>query len=146
MIEINLKAGDVFTWQKYPLYMDEFKSQRWFLYLGNNVIDAMIYQISTTTQYQHYTEGGSRARNNYFKIPAGMGGLPKESILDMTRFFELVSENLINKCKADITKAGALNQDYVNKFVNHLKKDRHILPIYKKDIYRYLREAGFKVL
>jgi len=145
MIDVDLKAGDIFSWQNYPLYMDEFKSQRWLLYLGNNTVDAIVYQISTTTQYQYYTEGGSRVKNNYFKIPAGMGGLPKESILDMTRFFEFVPEKLINKCKADITKTGKLNQDYINKFVNHLKKDQYIRPVFKKDIFRYLRDAGFKV-
>jgi len=145
MIEVDLKAGDIFTWQNYPLYMDEFKSQRWLLYLGNNTVDAIVYQISTTTQYQHYTDGGSRVKNNYFKIPAGIGGLPRESILDITRFFELVPENLLTKCKADITKTGTLNQDYINKFVNHLKKDQHIRPIFKKDIYNYLKDAGFKV-
>jgi hypothetical protein len=145
MIEISLKAGDIFTWQNYPLYMDEFKSQRWLLYLGNNTVNAMVYQISTTTQYQHYAEGGNRIKNNYFKIPAGMGGLPKESILDMTRFFEIVPEDLFNKFKADITKTGVLNQDYVSKFVNHLKKDQHIKPVFKKDIYRHLRDTGFRV-
>ena len=145
MIEADLKAGDIFTWQNYPLYMNEFKSQRWLLYLGNNNIEAMFYQISTTTQYQHYTEGGSRVNNNYFKIPSGMGGLPKESILDLTRFFEKIPESIINKFKADVAKTGTLNQDYVNKFVNHLKKDPHIRPVFKKDIYGYLRDAGFRV-
>ena len=46
MIEVNLKAGDVFTWQNYPLYMDEFKSQRWLLYLGNQSLEAIVYQIT----------------------------------------------------------------------------------------------------
>jgi hypothetical protein len=145
MIEAELKAGDIFTWQNYPLYEDEFKSQRWLLYLGNNTVDALVYQISTTTQYQYYAEGGIRAKNNYFRIPAGMGGLPRESILDMTRFFEYIPEKILNKCKADIAKTGSLNQDYMNKFVNHLKKDPYIRPMFKKDISRYLRDAGFKV-
>ena len=145
MTEEGLKAGDIFTWQNYPLFMNEFKSQRWLLYLGNNSIDAMVYQISTTTQYQHYTDGGSRIKNNFFSIPSGMGGLPQESILDLTRFFECIPESLIDKYKSDIAKTGSLNQDYVNKFVNHLKKDRHIRPVFKKDIYRYLKEAGYRV-
>jgi len=42
-------------------------------------------------------------------------------------------------------KRGSLSQDYINKFVKHLKIDRHIQKIAKKDIYNYLRSAGFKV-
>ena len=42
MIEAALKAGDVFTWQNYPLYIDEFKSQRWLLYLGNQSLEAVV--------------------------------------------------------------------------------------------------------
>lgn len=144
MTEIDLKAGDIFTWQNYPLFMDDFKPQRWLLYLGNQSVEAIVYQISTTTQYQHYNEGGDRAKNSYLTIPAGVGGLIKESILDLS-FFESVPESLLNRCKTDIQRMGSLNQDYVNKFVSLLKKDRHIPQKVKKDIYAYLREARFKV-
>ena len=144
MLEVELKAGDIFTWQNYPLFMDEFKSQRWLLYLGHNSIQALVYQISTTTQYQHYISGGGRTGHNYFKMPAGTGGLTKESILDFY-FFEYVPETLLNQCKADITKTGSLNQDVINKFIKHLKIDTHISKIIKRDISGYLRTAGFKV-
>jgi len=145
MIEVDLKAGDVFTWQNYPLFMNEFKSQRWLLYLGNNTIQAIVYQISTTTQYQHYTGNGNRTKHNFFTIPAGTGGLVKESVLDLTKHFEQIPESLFNKFKMDIEKTGSLNQDYVNRFVKFLKIDRHIPNIIKKDIYGYLRDAGFRV-
>jgi hypothetical protein len=145
MIEVGLKAGDIFTWQNYPLYMNEFKSRRWLLFLGNHSLEAVVYQITTTTQYYHYEAGGDRLQNNFFKIPAGIGGLARDSILDLTAFFERIPDALLNKCKADIEKQGAFNQDYVNRFVKHLKDDRHILPMFKKDIYGYLRDAGFKV-
>jgi len=146
MTELGLKAGDVFTWQNYPLFMDEFKSRRWLLYLGTQSLESFVYQITTTTQYHHYKEGGSRIKNNHFMIPAGVGGLEQESVLDLTQFFERVPEALVNKCRTDIEKKGSFTQDYVNKFVKHLKDDRHIIPIFKKDIYGYLRSAGFKVL
>jgi hypothetical protein len=144
MTEAGLKAGDIFTWQNYPLYMDEFKSRRWLLYLGNQSLEAVVYQITATTQFHHYETGGDRLQNNFFKIPAGIGGLARDSILDLTAFFERIPEALLNKCKSDIEKQGAFNQDYVNKFVKHLKDDRHILPMFKKDIYGYLKDAGFK--
>ena len=144
MIDIALKAGDIFTWQNYPYFFKEFKPQRWLLYLGNNSIEAIIYQISTTTQYQHYTQDGKRKNNNFFELPAGMGGLEEKSILDLS-FFEPIPELDLNRCKADINKRGSLSQDYINKFVKHLKHDRYIQTIVKKDIYRYLQDAGFKV-
>jgi hypothetical protein len=144
-MEAGLKAGDIFTWQNYPLYMHEFKSQRWLLYLGNQSLEAIIYQITTTTQYYHYEAGGDRLHNNFFKIPAGIGGLTRDSILDMTAFFERIPEALLNKYKNDIEKQGSFNQDYVNRLVKHLKTDRHILPVIKKDIYGYLRDVGFNV-
>ena len=74
-----------------------------------------------------------------------MGGLEKESVIDLTSYFEEIPESLFNKCKADIEKKGSLTQDYINKFVKHLKKDPHIPNIVKRDIYGYLRDAGFKV-
>ena len=125
--------------------MDEFKSQRWLLYLGNQSLEAMVYQITTTTKLEYYTGSGKRVKHNYFKIPAKIGGLEKDSILDLTLFFECIPESLMNKCKIDIEKKGSFKQDYINKFVKHLKIDPHILPIVKKDIYRYLREAGYQV-
>jgi hypothetical protein len=144
MIEAGLKAGDIFTWQNYPYFFKEFKSQRWLLYLGNNTIEAIVYQITTTTQYHHYQQNGDRKNNNYFELPAKIGGLEEKSILDLS-FFECIPESDFNRCKSDITKKGSLSQEYINRFVKYLKKDRHILTIVKKDIYRYLREAGFKV-
>ena len=144
MLEVELKAGDIFAWQNYPLFMKEFKSQRWLLFLGCNSVQAIVYQISTTTQYRHYIEDGGRTRHNYFKIPAGMGGLTVESILDFY-FFEYVHEALLNQCKAEIKKTGSLNQDNINRFIKCLKKDTHISKIIKRDISGYLSDAGFKV-
>lgn len=144
MIDIDLKAGDIFTWQNYPYFFKEFKPQRWLLYLGNNSIEAIVYQITTTTQYQHYATDGNRKNNNFFEIPAGMGGLEEKSILDLS-FFESIPETDLDRCKDDISKRGSLTQDYINRFVKYLKIDRHIQTIIKKDIYRYLRDAGFAV-
>jgi hypothetical protein len=146
VIETALQAGDIFTWKNYPLHMNEFKSRRWLLYLGNQPIEAIVYQISTTTQYHHYEPGGDRLNNNFFKIPAGIGGLAVDSVLDLTAFFERIPESLLNKHRADIEKKGAFNQDYVNKLVKHLKKDRYIPAISKKDIYSYLRSAKYTVI
>jgi len=144
MIEVDLKAGDIFTWQNYPFFFKVSKPRRWLLYLGNDTIQAFVYQISTTTQYQYYDQGGSRKNNNYFELPAKMGGLEEKSILDLS-FFEPIPEADFNKYKNDIDKKGTLTQDYINKFVKHLKIDRNIQTIIKKDICHYLREAGFKV-
>jgi hypothetical protein len=47
--------------------------------------------------------------------------------------------------KTDISKKGSLTQDFINRFVKHLTKDKYIPKIIKKDIYGYLRNAGFKV-
>jgi hypothetical protein len=145
VINAALQAGDIFTWKDYPLYMNEFKSQRWLLYLGNQSLEAIVYQITTTTQFYHYEIGGNRLHHNFFMIPAGVGGLIMDSILDLTAFFERVPELLLNKKKDDIERRGSLNQDYVNIFINHLKKDKHILPMFKKDIYGYLRAAKYTV-
>jgi len=145
MIEVELKAGDIFTWENYPLSMDKSKPRRWFLYLGNNIIQAIVYEITTTTKYEHYNQDGSRKNNNYFELPAKMGGLEKNSILDLS-FFEQIPESEFNRYKADISKKGTLTQDYINKFVKHLKKDQHIPNIVKKDICGYLRDAGFNVV
>ncbi|GMO44437.1 MAG: hypothetical protein Pg6C_06300 [Treponemataceae bacterium] len=61
MIEPDLKAGDIITWENYPLQMNEIKPRRWFLYLGNQAVQAVVYQITATTQYQYY---GNRRQQN----------------------------------------------------------------------------------
>ena len=50
----DLKAGDIFTWENYPVYFDKQKERRWFLFLGYRAIEAIVYQVTTTTQYEHY--------------------------------------------------------------------------------------------
>jgi hypothetical protein len=83
--------------------------------------------------------------NNFFKIPSNAGGLTRDSIVDLTLFFEKISEKFLNDHKADIEKKGSLSQDYVNKLVKHIKDDRHIIGIEKKDIFGCLKAAGFHV-
>jgi hypothetical protein len=141
----DLKAGDVFTWENYPLFVNEQKDRRWFLFLGHRALESIVYQVTTTTQYEHYKEGGNRTKSNFFKIDAGVGGLIEDSIVDLTTYFERIPEQLINDCKSDIEKKGTLSQDWINKLVKHIKDDKHIPNIEKKDIYGYLRDVGFKI-
>jgi hypothetical protein len=145
VLEIELKAGDIFIWNKYPIYFNEFKDRRWFLFLGYQTLEAIVYQVTTTTQLQRYTTDGNRTGNNFFKIRAGIGGLITDSIVDLTTYFERVPEYLFNQSKSDIEKQGNLNQEHINILIKHLKKDSGIPPIIKKDIYRYLKEAHFIV-
>jgi hypothetical protein len=142
---INLQAGDIFTWENYPLYVHEKKDRRWLLFLGYRALEAVVYQVTTTTQYAHYESGGNRTENNFFKINKGIGGLIEDSVVDLTAYFETIPEKLINDCKADIEKKGSLNQDWINNLVKHIKNDKNIPSIVKKDIYGYLRDAHFTV-
>ena len=100
----DLKAGDIFTWDNYPLFNTVQKDKRWFLFLGHRKLEAIIYQITTTTQYGHYQSNGSRIKNNFFKINAGTDGLIEDSIIDLTTYFERVPEKIIEDYKSDIDK------------------------------------------
>jgi len=140
----DLKAGDIFTWENYPIYFDKQRERRWFLFLGYRAIEAIVYQVTTTTQYEHYQGNGKRIMHNFFKINAGVGGLTEDSILDLSSY-EQIPEKVFNDCISDIEKKGSLNQDWINKLVKHLKDDRHIPKIEKRDIFGYLQNAGFKV-
>jgi hypothetical protein len=142
---LQLKAGDVFIWTNYPIYLHTFKPRRWLLFLGYHSLEAVVYQVTTTTQYQHYESGGHRAGANFFEIAAGVGGLTKDSIVDLSTYFERIPEALLNSCKADIQKTGSLPQEYITILVKHIKDDKKIIPLIKKDIFRYLRDAGFTV-
>ena len=141
----DLKTGDIFTWDNYPLFDVKQKERRWFLFLGYRALEAIVYQVTTTTQYDHYQANGSRTKNNFFKINAGIGGLIQDSIIDLTTYFERIHVKFFEDYKSDIDKKGSLSQDWVNKLVKHIKADRHIPSVEKKDIYGYLRDAGFKV-
>jgi hypothetical protein len=142
---LELKAGDVFTWEKYPMFEHEEKDRRWFIFLGNDTFQCLVYEVTTTTKLEYYTSGGMRSANNYFKIAAGIAGLALDSIVDLTKYFEPLPESLVNSCKDAITKQGKLPQDTVNTLVRHIKNDKNIANIIKKDIYRYLQDAGFTV-
>jgi hypothetical protein len=142
---LELKAGDIFTWENYPLAMVEQKDRRWFIYLGNPFIEAVVYEITTTTEKQYYQEGGKRHHNNFFTIPTGQGGLVRDSIVDLTMYFEEIPENLFNDNICNIQKQGTLSQDIINILVKHIKEDRNMANIVKKAIYNYLRDAGFTV-
>ncbi|GHT51460.1 hypothetical protein FACS1894102_7380 [Spirochaetia bacterium] len=142
---LDLKAGDVFTWEKYPMFEHEEKDRRWFIFLGNNSLQCLVYEVTATTKLEYYATGGVRSANNHFKISAGIAGLTLDSIIDLTKYFNQIPENLVNSCKDAIKKQGKLPQDTINTLVRHIKNDKDIPNIIKKDIYRYLQDAGFTV-
>ena len=39
---LGLRAGDVFTWDNFPLPDSDTIKRRWFIYLGNNTIQATL--------------------------------------------------------------------------------------------------------
>lgn len=141
----DLKAGDIFTWENYPLFDYEQRDRRWFLFLGFRALEAIVYQVTTTTKHEHYQGDGNRKGNNFFIINKGIGGLTCDSVVDLTRYFEEVQVKLFEDHKDNIDKKGSLNQDWINKLIKHIKLDKNIINIVKKDIYGYLRDAGFKV-
>jgi hypothetical protein len=59
----DLQAGDIFTWENYPLFVNEQKARRWFLFLGHRFLESIVYQVTTTTQFDHYKENGNRINN-----------------------------------------------------------------------------------
>ena len=142
---LGLKAGDIFTWDNYPFFEHEEKIRRWFLFLGYQSIEAMVFQITTTTKLQYYQQGNKRESHNFFKLPAKTGGLEQESIIDLTLYFERRQKKDFTDYQSDIHKQGALKQDQINTLVKCIKNDKKISQVVKKDIYGYLRDAGFKV-
>jgi hypothetical protein len=141
---MELKAGDVFTWENYPFYADREKPRRWFIFLGRNKLNALVYHATATTQLQYYEKGARRAGHNFFKLAAGAAGLSSDSIIDLTHFADMPEADFI-KYISDIQKKGTLKQDDVNRLVKCIKIDGAISGIIKKDVYRYLRDAKFTV-
>jgi hypothetical protein len=141
----DLKAGDVFVWKNYPLADHKDKEQRWFLYLGKNIFDELVYEITTTTQERHYVAGGSRVTNNFFRLPAGMGGLDRESVVDITQYFEKVPLKVFVHDNEKMEVKGKLTQSFADILLSHIKIAKNIAAVVKKDIYRCFVDAGFKV-
>jgi hypothetical protein len=142
---LELKAGDIFTWDNYPFFEHEEKIKRWFLFLGYQSIEAMVFQITATTKLHYYNQGNKRANHNFFKLPANAGGLEQDSIIDLTLYFEKRQCKDFTDYQSDIQKQGTLKQDQINSLVRCIKNDKKIPRIVKRDIFGYLREAGFKV-
>lgn len=142
---ICICAGKVFVWNKYPFFTYEEKERRWFLCLGNSIFDEIVFQVTTTTQLEYYKQDGKRAKNNHFHLKAGMGGLERDCIVDLTQYYEKRTHNDMNNAKDDIQPKDFLKQDQINTLVRHIAQDRNIIKIEKKAIYQYLRDAGFKV-
>lgn len=134
----ELKAGDVFTWENYPL-AENIKSKRWFVFLGYNRLNAVYYEVTATTQLHYYAANGSRIHNSYFRIPAGVGGLTDDSVLDIDQWFEDLPESVMKQYENDIARQGELPKDYTNKLVKCVNQSKRIPSIVKKiflDIYR----------
>ena len=142
---ICICAGKIFIWNKYPFFKYEEKERRWFLCLGNSNLDEVVFQVTTTTQLKYYTQDGKRAKNNYFHLKAGMGGLERDCVVDLSLYYEKIRHDDMNNAKNDIDPKDLLKQDQINTLVRHIAQDRDIIKIEKKAIYQYLREAGFKV-
>jgi hypothetical protein len=142
---LGLKAGDIFTWDKYPFFEHEEKIRRWFLFLGYQSIEAMVFQITTTTKLHYYQQGNKRANHNFFRLPAKTGGLEQDSIIDLTIYFKKRQGKDFTDKKSNNQKQGTLKQDQINTLVRCIKNDKNISQKTKKDIYGYLRDAGFKV-
>jgi hypothetical protein len=142
---LGLKAGDVFIWDNYPLAMVQQKDRRWFILLGTQSIEQVVYEVTTTTQMLYYEPEGIRCKNNFFRIQAGIGGLIADSVVDFTQYFEQIPEKLINENKTNIHKQGTLPQTTINTLVKHIKNAKNISQMVKKDIYRCLRVSGFTV-
>ena len=85
---ICICAGKIFIWNKYPFFKYEEKERRWFLCLGNSNLDEIVFQVTTTTQLEYYKQGGKRANNNYFQLEAGMGGLERDCIVNLSLYYE----------------------------------------------------------
>lgn len=142
---ICICAGKIFIWNKYPFFKYEEKERRWFLCLGNSNLDEIVFQVTTTTQLEYYKQDGKRTKNNYFHLKAGMGGLERDCVVDLSLYYEKRSHNDMNNAKDDIDPKDLLKQDQINTLVRHIAQDRNIIKIEKKAIYQYLRESGFKV-
>jgi hypothetical protein len=143
----NLKPGDIFSWNNCPFRVkdDQPLKKRWFVLLGYFVIDARIFVITTTTRDEHYGPGKPRQGHVYCRLPAGAGGLIRDSIADFTQDFQEIYPPGFEKGRADIVKTGTLEQDQIDSLVNCLNKAKNIPKIIKKRVYECLRDAGFKV-
>jgi hypothetical protein len=142
---ICICAGQIFIWNKYPFFECEEKNRRWFLCLGSSLLEEILFQVTTTTRFEYYQQDGRRAKNNFFHLRAGMGGLEQDCIVDLTLYYEKRSHNDVNNSKNDIEPRSLLKQDQINTLIRHIDKDRDIIKIEKKNIYQYLRDSGFSV-
>jgi hypothetical protein len=147
LTSLGLKPGDVFTWDNYPFNAaTQRPKKRWLILLGYFVIDEKAFVATTTTRFEHYGKGSQRANHIYFDFPAGTGGLTQNSIIDFSQDFQAsIPFSAFELCKADIKKAGTLNQDNINRLINFLEKANTISNIIKRRIYECLRNAGFSV-
>jgi hypothetical protein len=147
LISFGLKPGDVFSWDKCPFRAksDDPPKKRWFILLGYLTIEGKIFVITTTTRFEHYGPGNPRQNHNYCKLPAGAGGLIRDSIVDFSQDFQQIHINGFEQGKTDIVKTGTLKQEAINTVVNCLEKEDRVSKIIKKRVYECLRDAGFKI-
>jgi len=122
---LGLKAGDIFTWDSYPFFEHEEKTRRWFLFLGCQSVEAIVFQITTTTKLHYYQRGNKRENHNFFKLPANAGGLEQESIIDLTLYFEKRQEkDFTDYQSADFVALEHLKRKHLSIRTKHL----NILP------------------
>lgn len=137
------QIGSLFKWENFPHPDDAKIKDRYFIYLGNTsrlTPPVMVYLCTTTTQLQYYEKDGIRSRNKYLRINAGEYGLPKDCVLDITKWTSDFAELDIVKSEACIQiLCERLDGAFLRKVWDLIRADRSIAMIIKQDIAASLR-------
>lgn len=137
---MQLKAGDVFIWDKFPYVRDVGSEEkpRWFIHCGRtSIIDPtkFVLLITTTTQKEHYDSTGRRHSHDIMRITKGTAGFQENCTVDLNmNFYTDITESDFQHCESDLKKEGELPVDRVRQLLNLVSKNNTISGKIKSDI------------
>lgn len=136
-----IQFGDVFIWKNFPEHHDGVVKDAWFLVIGKTaygVEPPYNFLIRSTTQTQHYENGGSREKNlKVFIEPSKpeLAFFTKKCVYDCSVALFPKSQNLNDlEAKGTLEKKGKLGNYILIDIYSKLKLNRFVSKLVLRDI------------
>lgn len=150
----SVKAGEFETGRLYrtkkpfsSLEYDMDAHPRWLLYLGNSSsFDGKVfaYVFSSTTQLQHFVDGGDKENSAHRSYKKGTFGFTEDCIICFDDIIDYLSEDEIAEYEPELK--GVFSLEELRNVYNCIRKSNKIKFIVKTDIHNNLGNIGIKGL
>lgn len=146
-MSVELKVGSVFRWNNFPYNRyGEGEKARWFIcvgFTGSFSQIALIYSYTTTTQLQHFEEGGMRCGHSKFIFKcAEHKCFESDCAIDFDESPYSIEKSKFQSYCTDIEIKGTLREDILRMIYKRTIDSKNISLMVKNDIYNSFNLSG----